>query len=329
MRAPDGTIYIPTDSTGKDADGNGSISAVWATKDDGKTWYDTGGRTAGRHTTIVIAKDGKLLGFGGKNSEIDGKMPLATSADGGKTWVKSKTPFDELLSGERPSVIRLTSGRLFFVADLNPKHEKHIHKDGAYVALSDDDGVTWTMKKLPPEVLTVGYTTATQGPDGVIHVVTSKNKPDYEIELNEAWVLDKNAYGDTSDTKAGDVAKVDSVDRDGHGKVIASWSTIQVPDGRILLQGPEKFLYPDGKLMWAVEFKAGKKVGEEHYLRENGTPVWLKTYAADGTWTWDSFDSAGKRVAQSKWKGKTLLSSDVPDVPTKKKDDKLPEPDGE
>ncbi len=126
----------------------------------------------------------------------------------------------------------------------------------------------------------------------MIHIVTSKNKPNYEIELNEAWVLDKNAYGDTSDTKAGDVAKVDSVDRDGQGKVIASWSTIQVPDGRILLQGPEKFLYPDGKLMWAVEFKAGKKVGEERYLREDGTPVWLKTYAADGTWTWDSFDSA-------------------------------------
>jgi formylglycine-generating enzyme required for sulfatase activity len=328
-RTPDGTIYIPTDSTGKDADGNGSISAVWATKDDGKTWYDTGGRTAGRHTTIVIAKDGKLLGFGGKNSEIDGKMPLATSSDGGKTWVKSKTPFDELLSGERPSVIRLASGRLFFVADYNPKHEKHIHKDGAYVALSDDDGATWTMKKLPPEVLTVGYTTATQGPDGVIHVVTSKNKPDYEIELNEAWVLDKNAYGDTSDTKARDVAKVDSVNRDGQGKVIASWSTIQVPDGRILLQGPEKFLYPNGKLMWSVEFKAGKKLGEERYLREDGTPVWVKQYAKDGTWTWDSFDRTGKRIAESKWKDKTLLSSDVPDVPVKKKGDKLPEPDGE
>ena len=130
VRGKDGTIYIPTDSTGRDSDGNGSVSVVWATKDEGKTWYDTGGRTAGRHTTIVFAKNGNLLGFGGKNSEIDGKMPLATSSDDGKTWVKSKTPFDELLSGERPSVIRLASGRLFFVADSKPTKKKHMPTDG-------------------------------------------------------------------------------------------------------------------------------------------------------------------------------------------------------
>ena len=99
VRARDGTIYIPTDSTGRDDDGNGSISAVWATRDEGKTWYDTGGRTAGRHTTIVIAKNGDLLGYGGKNSNIDGRMPMARSTDGGKTWHKSKTPFDP--SGQR------------------------------------------------------------------------------------------------------------------------------------------------------------------------------------------------------------------------------------
>jgi formylglycine-generating enzyme required for sulfatase activity len=140
VRAKDGTIYIPTDSTGKEDDGNGSISAVWATKDEGKTWYDTGGRTAGRHTTIVIARNGDLLGYGGKNSQINGHMPMARSSDGGKTWQKSETPFDELLSGERPSIIRLADGRLFFTADFNPKHEKHVHKDGAYTAISDDDG---------------------------------------------------------------------------------------------------------------------------------------------------------------------------------------------
>ncbi len=142
------------------------ISAVWATRDNGKTWYDTGGRTGGRHTTIVIAKNGDILGFGGKNSEIDGHMPLSISSDGGKTWRVTPTPFDELISGERPSVIRLASGRLFFVADYNPNHEKHIHKDGAFVALSNDDGKTWKMKRLPADILTVGYVTATQGPDG-------------------------------------------------------------------------------------------------------------------------------------------------------------------
>ena len=138
---------MPTDSTGRDSDGNGSISVVWKSTDDGRTWSDTGGRTAGRHTTIVFAHNGDLLGFGGKNSQLDGRMPLATSHDDGKTWTKSKLPFDPLASGERPSVIRLSDGKLFFVADANPKNQKHIHKDGAYVALSSDDGKTWTIKR--------------------------------------------------------------------------------------------------------------------------------------------------------------------------------------
>ena len=313
VRAPDGTIYIPTDSTGRDDDGNGSISAVWATKDNGRTWYDTGGRTAGRHTTIVIAKNGDLLGFGGKNSEIDGKMPLATSSDGGKTWTKSKTPFDELLSGERPSVIRLADGRLFFVADFNPTHQKHIHKDGAYVALSNDDGADWTMKPLPKDILTVGYTTATQGPDGVIHVVTSKNKPNHEIELNEAWILDKSAGEEPATTPQ--MSRVKSfTERYPNGKLKATWSEGHASDGRVLLDGPELFYYPDGKLLWSVHFHAGRKTGEERYLRADGRPFWIKKYAADGTWTWDNFDLAGKRVAESKWSNKTLLSSDVPDA---------------
>src|ERR1017187_7469315 len=331
VRAKDGTIYIPTDSTGKDDDGNGSISVVWATKDEGKTWYDTGGRTAGRHTTIVTAKNGDLLGYGGKKSEIHGHIPMARSTDGGKTWKKSATPFDELLSGERPSVIRLASGRLFFVADLNPRHEKHIHKDGAYVALSDDDGSTWTMKRLPPDVLTVGYTTATQNPDGLVHVVTSKNKPDYEIELNEAWVLDKYAGADITASDSVRDMQHSTEHYPGGDKVMVTWSAGRAANGRVLLDGPETFFYPNGKLMWSIDFRAGRKIGEERYLREDGTPVWHKHYAEDGTWTWDNFDATGNRTATSKWRGKTLLSSDVPDPPTRKKsaDEKPLTPDAE
>ncbi len=314
-----GTIYLPTDSTGRDAEGNGSISAVWATKDEGKTWYDTGGRTAGRHTTIVFAKNGDLFGFGGKNSNIEGKMPLARSTDGGKTWHKSKLPFDQLLSGERPSVIRLASGKLFFVADYNPKPEKHIHKDGAYVALSDDDGATWTTKRLPPDVLTVGYTTATEGPDGVIHVVTSKNKPDYEIELNESWVLAPKAYGDTGARSL--YAPQDPLEPKG---------LVRLSDGRVLLQGNHTFRYPGGKLMWSIHYEAGKKTGEERYLREDGTPIWIKHYHPDNTWTWQNFDATGHPTATSTWRNKTLLQSNIPDppAPNKTKEEKLPDPDG-
>ena len=303
VRTNDGTILIPTDSTGKDDDGNGSISVVWGSHDNGKTWYDTGGRTAGRHTTIVIAKNGDILGFGGKNSNIEGRMPLATSHDGGKTWVKSKTPFDQLLSGERPSVIRLTSGRLFFVADYNPKNEKHIHKDGAYVALSDDDGKTWKMKKLPENILTVGYVTATQGPDGTIHVVTSKNTVNYEIELNEAWVL---SASDTASDAPSSIAGVEQHQErlpDG-SRVI--WSSGRSGDGRVLLEGAETFTYANGKPEWTVNFHLGQKVGDEVFYRMDGSMEWEKSYSGDA-WIWRRFDGAGAVIAESKWKGKTLV----------------------
>jgi hypothetical protein len=119
-------------------------------------------------------------------------------------------------------------------------------------------------------------------------------------------------------------------EKDARGRTIASWSDVRVADGRVLLNGQERFQYPDGRLMWSVVFDAGKKTGEEVYLRPDGKPIWKKHYAADGTWTWETFDETGKRTATSKWKGKDLLSSDVPDVPvvTKPADAKLPEPDG-
>jgi len=311
VRAKDGTIYFPTDSTGKDDDGNGSISAVWATKDEGKTWYDTGGRTAGRHTTLVIANNGDLLGFGGKNSNIEGRMPLATSSDGGKTWKKSKTPFDWLASGERPSVIRLASGRLFFVADYNPKNQKHIHVDGSYVALSDDDGKTWKMRRLPADVITVGYTTATQGPDGTIHVVTSKNKPDFEIELNEAWILSEAA----ASPEATSISKVTEHSDQWHsGKLKAVWSTGLANDGRILLEGAKTIYDEAGHKQWIANYHLGKKVGTETFFRADGTKQWEKIYTADDRWTWRLFDAQGKVTAESSWKNKTLLEAVVDGV---------------
>jgi formylglycine-generating enzyme required for sulfatase activity len=308
VRAKNGTIYIPTDSTGRDADGNGSISAVWATRDNGKTWYDTGGRTAGRHTTIVIARDGDILGFGGKNSAIDGRMPLATSSDGGKTWVKSRTPFDPVWSGERPSVIRLASGRLFFVADFNPNQKKNLHKDGAYVALSDDDGKTWKQKRLPPDILTVGYVTATQGPDSVIHIATSKNTVNYEIELNEAWILSDDSTPSPEPDSMGPVTK--HIEKWPNGKLKSEWGMARANDGRILLEGPQTFYFENGSKQWTANFHLGKKIGEEALYRPNGSKEWTKIYDAGDSWTWRNFDPSGNQISESHWRGKTLLNAE-------------------
>ncbi len=306
VRAADGTIYLPTDATGRGAGGLSAASAVWATRDNGRTWYDTGGRTGGRHTTIVMAKNGDILGFGGKNSEIEGHMPLSISSDGGKTWRVTPTPFDELESGERPSVIRLADGRLFFVADFNPNHQKHIHKDGAYVALSGDDGKTWKQKRLPADILTVGYTTATQGPDGIIHIVTSKNTVNYEIELNEAWVLSDDEAATADPKSIGNLAEHRENWPDGKPKAV--WSTGRANDGEILLEGAQTFYFENGRPQWIAHFHLGRKTGDEVFYRSDGSKLWEKDYAGDGTWTWRNFDAAGRTASESHWRGKTLLA---------------------
>jgi len=268
VRDGSGSIYLPVD-------GAGSTSVLFASIDDGKTWYDTGGRTAGRHTTLVLGKDGALLGYGGKNSEIEGFMPKVVSRDGGKTYEKSKTPFRPLGSGQRPSIIRLASGRLFFVADLFDKNKLGEKGAGAFVALSDDDGATWTTRRLPG-IVTVGYTTATQASNGVIHIVTSKNTPAPHIELNEAWVL----QGGAEDPEA---------------------------RGQYRLQGTQTFYYANRRKQWEVTYKDGRKQGVETFWGEDGRKQWERSYSAGGAWTWRIYDGSGRVMAESRWRGKELV----------------------
>jgi formylglycine-generating enzyme required for sulfatase activity len=269
VRGADGTIYLPVDA-------KGSTSVLFATRNEGKTWFDTAGRTGGRHTTVVTGKDGSLIGFGGKNSAIDGFMPVSISTDGGKTYQQHKTAFQPLGSGQRPSVIRLASGRLFFVADLFGRKTSGPKGDGAFVALSDDEGVTWKTRPLPG-IKTVGYVTATQAPNSVIHVVTSKSEPERHIELNEQWVF----VG---------------------GPETASYFG---------LDGNRTFTYPNGQKQWDVTYKAGHKTGLETYWSDSGRKQWERSYADDGTWTWRLFDAARRVTAESRWKGKDLLDANV------------------
>jgi len=276
VRAKDGTIYLPVDAAG-------STSVLFASKDGGKTWYDTGGRTAGRHTTLVVGKDGSLIGYGGKNSEIDGFMPKAVSRDGGKSYEKSKTAFRPLGSGQRPSIIRLASGRLFFVADLFDKKKLGSNGAGALVALSDDDGATWTTRQLP-NIVTVGYTTATQAPNGVIHIVTSKNEPPVHIELNETWVLRGGA--DSDEATGGADAR-----------------------GQYRLEGTQTFYYPDRRKQWEVTYEHGRKTGVETFWDADGRKQWERSYPRDGAWTWRIFDRSGSVTAESRWKGKNLVDA--------------------
>jgi formylglycine-generating enzyme required for sulfatase activity len=289
------TLFLPVD-------GKGATAVLFASDDDGKTWRDTGGRTAGRHTTLVLGRDGSLIGYGGKNSNIDGFMPKVISTDGGKTYTASKTDFNPLGGGERPSIIRLASGRLLFVADAHPRGS------GAYIALSDDDGESWHRRDLP-DVDTVGYVTATQGFDGLIHIVTSKTKPALlHIALDEAWVL-SDQPGVADDPHVDQPQHERETYADGSPKV--EWTGGLGKDRLYHLDGDQTFYHANGQKQWESHFAAGKPIGDETYWNADGHKLWDRHYTEDGTWTWRIYDVTGQVTAESKWNGKRLLSTSL------------------
>ncbi|MBN2133287.1 MAG: SUMF1/EgtB/PvdO family nonheme iron enzyme [Sedimentisphaerales bacterium] len=298
IRDKTGRIFLPTDS-------RGSASVLWESSDEGQTWRDTGGRSGGRHTTFFLSKDGTtIIGFGGKDSSVEGFMPKSVTTDGGKTYTVTKTEFPPLGSGQRPAVTKLASGRLFFVSDSPPRNS------GSFVALSDDEGQTWHRRVLP-DITTVGYATAAQAPNGLIHIVTSKMKPaPLHIELNEAWVL-SDQPGATYESSLRDVRRF--TENYPSGKVKATWSGGLAGDGRFVLDGEQTFYYENGAKQWQTTFAAGKKTGTETYWSADGRKEWERTYAPDGTWTWRIFDSSGKMQAESQWKGTDLIDAQIVD----------------
>ena len=316
----EGTIYLAVDAAGGGP--FGSQSMLWSTSDHGATWHDTLGRTAGRHTSFVLRKDGSIMGMGGKNSGIDNFMPRAISTDGGKSYTFSKTPFSQLNSGQRPCIIRLASGRLFMAGDYQPSKKTQkpasIKESGSYVALSDDDGETWRVKRLPGaysehrKMPSLGYCVARQAPNGVIHLITSLNHPALHFELNEAWILSDATLADDDprmdEAMAKTIAKVTEHHDDyPSGKPRLVWSSGVADDGRVLLHGTETWFYPSGAKQHETEYRLGRKVGHETYWSANGTKQWEWSHRDDGTSEWRTYWTDGTKRSESIWKNHALL----------------------
>jgi len=320
VRDKNGTLYVACD--GPDAE-----SVLWATRDNCKTWYDTGGRTFGRHTTFALLSDGtSILGMGGKRTNIDKFMPRSLTRDGGKTYEVSKTPFCMLGSNQRPSLLRLASGRLFMAGDFNRKDGEHpasITEKGSYVALSNDDGENWLIKKLPgaqlheeEPVITIGYSVARQGPDGTIHLITSMNKSALHFSFNEAWILGKgNRQEKMSDAElmANTASSISTVKayRENYpdGKKRLQFSGGIGDDGRFLLHGPETWYYPDGTTQRQADYDKGRKVATETYWSRDGKKKWTWEHNQDGSSMWTQYWPNGRKKAESSWKDFTCEGS--------------------
>jgi len=310
FRASDSTLYFSSDAVA-------GTSLLWASRDNGATWFDTGGRTAGRHTVFAQLKDGRILGIGGKNTDIDGYMPQAISSDGGKTWTTSKTPFSTLSSNQRPSLVKLASGRLFFAGDYQNREGKQpagVTTRGAFVALSNDEGKTWKIKTLPGTLPhenwvrqgkghssgTLGYSVAAQAPNGVIHLITSMNHPSLHFEMNEAWILSEETAETPVTPARGELIRGRETYADG--KTRATWSGKLDAAGRFLLSGDEVWYYPSGAKHYQVSWRDGMKTGVETYWLADGSKLFEWQHSEDGTSVWTQYWPSGKKRRESTWR---------------------------
>jgi len=192
----------------------------------------TGAWIAGIHAGVVQLKDGSLMAFG-RGNNIDGRMPMSLSKDMGQTWTYTASEFPPISGGQRLVLRRLREGPILLVSFtdsskkepkgilLRDSSEKEHRVYGMFAALSFDEGKTWPCKRLVTaggaareldgggntrsfimddnHAEPRGYLAATQTPDGLIHLISSKQ---YYV-FNLAWLKQCTPVAGTERSRAG------------------------------------------------------------------------------------------------------------------------------
>jgi len=155
---------------------------------------------------VVELNDGRLMALA-RRHDIEGRMPMSLSEDVGKTWIYGPSPFPPIGGGQRCVFMRLREGPLLLVSftdkrdpeekvgmTFQDKNGKEFTGYGMFAALSFDEGKSWPVKKLvtpgsgeydggawtgpfvasPTQAEHAGYLAATQSPDGMIHLISSR-----------------------------------------------------------------------------------------------------------------------------------------------------------
>ncbi len=168
---------------------------------------------AGIHAGVVQLGDGSLMALG-RGDNIDGQMTMSISKDMGQNWTYSASGFTPLGSGQRLILRRLSQGPILFVS-FTDRRKGLLVRDakggtprvfGMFAALSYDDGKSWPYKRLitagglarkidgggntgqftmdDTHAEPRGYLAATQTPNGLVHLITSKQY----YSFNLAWI---------------------------------------------------------------------------------------------------------------------------------------------
>lgn len=210
FQTKEGFLVVPCDAV----PGGRGGTVLHISKDNGQTWqhpaagrpqptFTAGGRgawIAGIHAGVTQLKNGSLLAFG-RGDTINGQMPQSVSTDLGQNWTYQASVFPPLGGGQRLVLQRLREGPLLlasFAAAQKIKDSAGQERtvSGLFGALSYDEGKTWPVRRLitddrparlvdgggntrrfllgPNSSEPRGYLSCTQSPDGVIHLLSSK-----------------------------------------------------------------------------------------------------------------------------------------------------------
>ena len=332
FRDPDGRLYFVSDGFGQE-------SFLFVSEDEGRTWTGADGRTSTRHSTIVpVKRSGSSRSVDGVRSII-GKDRQLNAGDvsfgrADEPWgneFQLEEEFDEdefppLGSNQRPAAYRLASGKIVVVYDANDTGpRKGRNGPNPFIAISDDEGLTWTRKELPlgrrhhlfwdkrDVGATLGYATVTQGPNGVIHILATLTSPGVHYELNEEWIYDKDAGAMEPDNNEVDKKrKFEEYYPDGTLK--AKWRAVITKNGRYLLDGKEKTYYPDGSLEFRAVNYRGYRQKATYYSPTKGAKHWRWTFDLGDTDdsdndTWSATDVRGEWRQYSNDGSRTTLLS--------------------
>jgi hypothetical protein len=260
-----------------------------------------------------LGSKGELLSIGGKHTSVNGWSPESRSSDSGANWTEPKaSPFPALAGNQRPCLIRLANGHLCFVSDSYNRQtgkspEGWDYGQGCIVGVSTNSGAAWRIKRLPVELPheadrkygTLGYATARQAPNGVIHVLATMTHPCLHYEFNEAWVL--SDAGEISPESSGGMVRSYRETYPG-GAVRATWGARICPNGRYLLDGLETTYYPNGRKEHEVNYANGRKKGEETFWTPDGTKLWTWTHDPEhNTSVWVHYWNNGSKRIESRW----------------------------
>ncbi len=165
----------------------------------------------------------------GRGNNINGRMPMSISEDMGRTWAYSASEFQPIGGGQRLVLRRLQEGPILFVSfadrrkgmDIPDAAGNQRRVFGMFAALSFDEGKTWPCKRLltaggPAKKIDGGgntgpftmdethaeprgYLAATQTPNGLIHLISSKQ---YYV-FNLAWIKQLTPPAGTERPQAG------------------------------------------------------------------------------------------------------------------------------